>query len=58
MTGPKTKPRAKAIARMKCRTCGGRCGKKNGQSCQYGKNDEKRRASELFAACFGMGRKA
>ena len=45
MTGPKTKPRAKAIARMKCRTCGGRCGKKNGQSCQYGKNDEKRRYS-------------
>lgn len=53
MTAPKTKP--KTIARMKCRTCGGHCGKKKGQSCQYGKNDEKRLASELFAACFGRG---
>lgn len=58
MTMPKIKTTAKAAAQMKCRTCGGHCGKKRGQSCQYGKNDEKRRASELFAACFGMGRKA
>ena len=56
MTGPKTKPKADAIARMKCRTCGGHCGKKKGQSCQYGKNDERKMADALFSACFRMGK--
>lgn len=43
MTSKKPKP--------KCRTCGGYCGRKKGQGCQYAQKAEKRLADELWAAC-------
>lgn len=51
-TSPKT-TKKKAATRLKCRTCGGHCGKKKGQPCQHAKNAERRWADELFAACIG-----
>jgi len=32
----------------KCRTCGGYCGKRKGQRCQYAANEAKRRSDELY----------
>ncbi|WP_406850077.1 hypothetical protein [Chromobacterium phragmitis] len=34
----------------KCRTCGGYCGKKKGQRCQFSANEARRRANELWSA--------
>ncbi|WP_176394313.1 hypothetical protein [Chromobacterium violaceum] len=34
----------------KCRTCGGYCGKKRGQRCQFSTNEARRRAGELWSA--------
>lgn len=32
----------------KCRTCGGYCGRRKGQGCQFAKNEQKRQADELY----------
>ena len=40
-----TKPK-----KPKCRTCGGYCGKKKGQRCQFAANESRRQANELWSA--------
>ncbi|EEG10266.1 hypothetical protein [Pseudogulbenkiania ferrooxidans] len=37
-----------ATKKPKCRTCGGYCGRRKGQGCQYAANEAKRRADELY----------
>lgn len=32
----------------KCRTCGGYCGRRKGQGCQYAANEAKRRSEEMY----------
>ncbi|QOD84143.1 hypothetical protein [Chromobacterium haemolyticum] len=37
-----------AKKKPKCRTCGGYCGKKKGQRCQFAANEAKRRSDALW----------
>jgi hypothetical protein len=39
--------------KIKCRTCGGYCGKKKGQECQYAAKDNKRIADEIWRSLIG-----
>lgn len=42
----------------KCRTCGGHCGKRKGQRCQFAANQAKRDSDALYAAvAAGLGQK-
>lgn len=41
---------AKKQAKPKCRTCGGYCGKRKGQGCQFAANEAKRQADGLWLA--------
>lgn len=40
----------KKQTKPKCRTCGGYCGKRKGQPCQFAANEAKRQADELYQA--------
>jgi hypothetical protein len=43
----------KKTAKKKCRTCGGYCGRKKGQGCQYAAKEQKRLADEMWSALTG-----
>lgn len=36
--------------KRKCRGCGGYCGRRKGQGCQYAANEAKRHSEELYQA--------